>query len=257
MQIDIKSSKKPCLAILHANDRMDSQVYVKNKMRAIEKIGFSSLYFKFDSCQVEALREKIAELNMDNSVHGILLQAPVYESWLTFFDDFINSISSLKDIDGMRRDSLYEPCTAGAVIAILDHYKLPIKGQHAVVIGRSRLVGEPIARSLLARGATVSILHKHTDLQTFNHLISQADMIISAVGKPKLLKASAVKRGAVIIDVGITSYDDKICGDVEHDGHFEYSYTPVPGGVGPVTVAKLMENLHLAYRKQTGLGLEN
>ena len=241
----------PGLAVILVGEDPASQVYVRNKAKACEDIGLHSRVIRLAGDTSEAdLLEQIESLNQDPSIHGILVQIPLP----AHIDSgkVLETISPRKDVDGFHRESvgalvtghaMFYPCTPHGVIKLLEFYQLPLEGLHAVVIGRSNIVGKPVALMLLERGATVTICTSRTkDLKSFTR---QADVVVVAVGKPHLLTKDMVKSGAVVVDVGINRLDSgKLVGDVDYENVSEVagSITPVPGGVGPMTITMLLEN---------------
>ena len=246
-----KSDKKPTLAVILAGDDPASRIYVNNKKKTAEKIGIISVVYEYPSNVTESeLLNKIKELNEDNSVTAILVQLPLPDGISK--ENVINAIDPKKDIDGLTRQNVGKmfsgekpyvyPCTPKGVIAILDEYGIEIEGKKAVVVGRSNLVGRPVAQMLLDRNATVTTCHSRT--KNLSEITKTADILVSAVGK-QIITSGMVKEGAVVIDVGISRTEDgKICGDVDFENISKIaSYiTPVPGGVGPMTIASLMSN---------------
>ena len=246
-----KSDKKPTLAVILAGEDPASRIYVNNKKKTAEKIGINSVVYEYPSSVTEReLLNKIKELNEDNSVTAILVQLPLPDGISK--ENVINAINPKKDVDGLTRQNVGKmfsgekpyvyPCTPKGVIAILDEYGIEIEGKKAVVVGRSNLVGRPVAQMLLDRNATVTTCHSKT--KNLSEITKTADILVSAVGK-QIIKSDMVKEGAVVIDVGISRTEDgKICGDVDFENVSKIaSYiTPVPGGVGPMTIASLMSN---------------
>jgi methylenetetrahydrofolate dehydrogenase (NADP+)/methenyltetrahydrofolate cyclohydrolase len=241
----------PGLAVVLVGDDAASSVYVRNKRKACHQVGFRS--FDFDlpsSTSQDELIALIDRLNADPSVDGILVQSPLPDH--IDEDALVDRIDPRKDVDGfqavnvgrlaLRRFGL-RPCTPRGVMTLLGHTDRPVRGQHAVVVGVSNHVGRPLALELLIAGCTTTCCHKFTrDLESF---VRQADIVIVAVGKPGLVKGEWVKPGAVVIDVGINRLEDgRLVGDVEFAPAAERAswITPVPGGVGPMTVATLLEN---------------
>ena len=242
----------PKAAIILVGDDPASKIYVNSKLRDSKKVGILSELVELPTdVSEEVLEEKITELNNDNSVTGILLQLPLPKH----LDDkkFINLIDTKKDIDGFtlaNQGLLFQgldathAATPQGIINLLDHYNINVSGMNVVVIGRSQIVGLPIGKLLLDRNATVTTCHSRTkDLSLYT---KTADLIIMAVGIPKLLKANMVKEGVVVIDVGINRVDGKLVGDVDFDEVSKLaSYiTPVPRGVGPMTINALLENIY-------------
>ena len=247
-----KSLTVPKAAIILVGDDPASKIYVNSKLRDSKKVGILSELVELPTdVSEEVLEEKISELNNDNSVTGILLQLPLPKH----LDDkkFINLIDTKKDIDGFtlaNQGLLFQSldathaATPQGIINLLDHYNINVSGMNVVVIGRSQIVGLPIGKLLLDRNATVTTCHSRTkDLSLYT---KTADLIIMAVGIPKLLKADMVKEGVVVIDVGINRVDGKLVGDVDFDEVSKLaSYiTPVPRGVGPMTINALLENIY-------------
>ncbi len=242
----------PCLAVIQVGDDPASSVYVRNKKKACEYIGAKSLSYELpENVTMSELMEIIEKLNADDSVHGILVQLPIPEHLDE--DAVIKAISPDKDVDGFHpenvgRLSIGQPgfvsCTPAGVIELLKRSGVEISGSNAVVIGRSNIVGKPMAQLLLRENATVTITHSKT--KNIKEITKQADILVVAIGKPMMIDDSYVKDGAVVIDVGIHRKEDgKLCGDVEYDSveKIASKITPVPGGVGPMTIAMLMSNL--------------
>ena len=242
----------PGLAVILVGDNPASQVYVRNKVKACEDVGFHSVLEKYEATLTEAeLLARVEALNNDPSIHGILVQLPLPQH----IDDHkvIEAISPLKDVDGFHVASAgalmvgevgFKACTPYGCMKMLESIGLKdLRGKHAVVIGRSNIVGKPMAMMLLAQNATVTITHSGTaDLAAMTR---QADIVVAAVGKRNVLTADMVKPGAVVIDVGMNRNDEgKLCGDVDFDGvKLVAGYiTPVPGGVGPMTITMLLVN---------------
>ena len=242
----------PGLAVVLVGDNPASQVYVRNKVKACEDVGFHSVLEKYDASMTEEqLLARVQALNNDPSIHGILVQLPLPKH----IDDHkvIEAISPLKDVDGFHVASAgalmvgevgFKACTPYGCMKMLESIGMKdLRGKHAVVIGRSNIVGKPMAMMLLAANATVTACHSGTaDLAVMTR---QADVVVAAVGKRNVLTADMVKPGAVVIDVGMNRNDEgKLCGDVDFEGVKQVaSYiTPVPGGVGPMTITMLLVN---------------
>ena len=242
----------PGLAVILVGDNQASQVYVRNKVKACEDVGFHSVLEKYDATMTEAeLLARVEALNNDPSIHGILVQLPLPKH----IDDHkvIETISPAKDVDGFHVASAgalmvgevgFKACTPYGCMKMLESIGMKdLRGKHAVVIGRSNIVGKPMAMMLLAANATVTVTHSGTaDLAAMTR---QADVIVAAVGKVDVLTADMVKPGAVVIDVGMNRNDEgKLCGDVDFDGVKQVAgyITPVPGGVGPMTITMLLVN---------------
>jgi methylenetetrahydrofolate dehydrogenase (NADP+)/methenyltetrahydrofolate cyclohydrolase len=251
-----KSFRAPCLVVIIVGQDPASLVYVKNKKNACDKVGITSIGHELpDTTTQEELLDLIKKLNQDADVDGILVQLPLpkhLDSKLV-----IDNIAPHKDVDGFHRYNMgslalgnpqISPCTPHGVMYMLDHLKINYHGLKAVIIGMSNIVGRPMALELINRGSTVTICNSKT--KHLSGLCASADIIIAAVGKPKMVKASWVKPGAIVIDVGMNRLENgKLCGDVDFDEVLPVtSYiTPVPGGVGPMTIAMLMQNTVKCY----------
>lgn len=241
----------PGLAVILVGDNPASQVYVRNKVKACEDTGMHSVLERWPATLGEAeLLARVEALNRDTTIHGILVQLPLPAH--IDAQKVIEAISPAKDVDGFHIASAgalmtgmpgFWPCTPYGCMKMLDSIGCELKGKHAVVIGRSNIVGKPMALMLLQQNATVTICHSGTkDLKA---LTLQADVIVAAVGKRNVLTADMVKPGAVVLDVGMNRNDEgKLCGDVDFDAVKEVAswITPVPGGVGPMTITMLMVN---------------
>jgi methylenetetrahydrofolate dehydrogenase (NADP+)/methenyltetrahydrofolate cyclohydrolase len=241
----------PGLAVVLVGDNPASQVYVRNKVKACHDAGLHSVLEKYDATMTEAeLLARVEALNNDNSIHGILVQLPLPAH--IDAQKVIEAISPAKDVDGFHIASAgalmtgmpgFWPCTPYGCMKMLESIGYKLKGKHAVVIGRSNIVGKPMALMLLQQNATVTICHSAT--QDLKAQTLQADVIVAAVGKRNVLTADMVKPGAVVLDVGMNRNDEgKLCGDVDFEGVKQVaSYiTPVPGGVGPMTITMLLVN---------------
>lgn len=249
---------KPCLAVIQVGNDEASNVYIKSKEKACHDVGIYFKHLKFEENVSEReLVNKIIELNNDEYVNGILIQLPLPEKFEA--NKFLNLISKDKDVDGLTDYNLGKlvkgnnslvPCTPLGVIELLKRNNIEIEGKHAVIIGRSNLVGKPLAMLLLQENATVTICHSKTE--NLKEITKTADILISAVGRPNLINKDMAKENSVIIDVGINRIDDKLCGDVDFENIKDYvSYiTPVPGGVGPMTVVMLLSNVIKNYEKK-------
>jgi len=242
---------RPGLAVIIVGDNPASEIYVRNKVKACTEIGIHSEVHQFSGAtQPEEVLDCIQALNRNTHVHGILVQLPLplhFEN-----NKIITSIAVEKDVDGFHLYNVgalvtgntnFAPCTPFGVITMLEHHHIPIEGRHAVVVGRSNIVGKPMAMMLLERGATVTICTSKTrDLPSFTR---SADILVVATGQPQMVTAEMVKPGATVIDVGINRLPDgKLCGDVEYDSVKTVAgyITPVPGGVGPMTITMLLCN---------------
>lgn len=248
----------PALAVILVGDDPASAVYVRNKHKACLDAGIRSIEIKLPASTDEAtLLNKIRELNADTSVHGILVQLPLPEHISE--EKVINSILPEKDVDAFHPSNVgkivigkydFLPCTPAGIISLLDYYKVEVQGKRCVVIGRSNIVGKPMALLLLERNGTVTVAHSKTrDLPA---LAREADILVVAVGRPHFVGADMVKDGAVVIDVGINRLPDgRLVGDVDFDSVSKKAslITPVPGGVGPMTITTLLKNTLKAAEK--------
>ena len=247
----------PYLVVIIVGDNPASKLYVNNKKKTAEKIGIRSRIIELPSeTEEETLLNIINELNKDSTVTGILVQLPL-PSHINK-NNIVTAINPKKDVDGFHPENIgklmlgiepyYYPATPQGIIMLLDEYKIPISGKNAVVLGRSNIVGKPVAQMLLNRNATVTMCHSYT--QNIDEIIKNADILVSAVGK-KIVRCKMVKKNSVVVDVGIfRDVNGKLTGDVDFD--FVSSscgfITPVPGGVGPMTIASLMYNASKVYK---------
>ena len=251
----------PGLAVILVGDNPASQVYVRNKVKACADCGMHSVLEKYGADMTEAaLLVRVQALNADAGIHGILVQLPLPSH--IDAQKVIEAISPAKDVDGFHIASAgalmtglpgFWPCTPYGCMKILESIGCHLRGKHAVVIGRSNIVGKPMALMLLAQDATVTVCHSRTP-NLKEHTL-QADVIVAAVGRRGLLTADMVKPGAVVLDVGMNRNDeDRLCGDVDFDGVKEVAgfITPVPGGVGPMTIAMLLVNTLQAAERTAG-----
>ncbi|MCC6290935.1 bifunctional 5,10-methylenetetrahydrofolate dehydrogenase/5,10-methenyltetrahydrofolate cyclohydrolase [Candidatus Nomurabacteria bacterium] len=251
LSLEIKRLKiEPGLAIIQVGDLATSSLYIKRKIAFANKIGVrvDHLRFSEDSYQDELLSE-IDKLNHNNDVGGIIVQLPLPNKLDK--SKIVEEIAPEKDVDGLRVGSIFTPATARGILSLLDHYQIKISGKRVVVVGRSTLVGKPIARALLSRGATVTICHRQT--QNLADETRRADILVVAAGSPHLIKENYVKPGQVVIDVGLSSTGEgKLLGDVDQVSVREIvsAISPVPGGVGPMTVVSLFLNLLDAYKSK-------
>lgn len=254
-----KFHRAPGLAVIVVGNDPASAVYVRNKHKACLEVGIESYQIQLPAETTEAeLCEKISKLNADNSVDGILVQLPLPGHINE--EAVINSISPDKDVDAFHPSNVgrimignysFLPCTPAGIIALLDHYRVEINGKRCVVIGRSNIVGKPMALLLTERHGTVTLCHSRT--ASLDEICREADIIVVAIGKARFLKADMVKPGAVVIDVGINRLDNgSLCGDVDFDevSCVASMITPVPGGVGPMTIATLLKNTLTAAKIQ-------
>ena len=245
------AGKEISLAVVQVGDNPASCVYVRNKKKACEYVGIKSVSHELPEETTEAeLLELIDKLNNDDTINGILVQLPLP----SHMDEnkVIDAISPYKDVDGFHLMNVgalstgqkgFISCTPYGIIQLLKRSGIEIAGKHCVVIGRSNIVGKPMSMLLLRENGTVTVVHSKT--QNMKEITKQADILVVAIGKPKFVDETFVKEGAVVIDVGINrDEDNKICGDVDYDKVFDKvsAITPVPGGVGPMTIAMLMNN---------------
>ena len=256
-QLKEKYGKPAGLAVVIVGNNPASQVYVKNKIRACENVGFYSENIELDeNISEKELLQEIDKLNKNDRIDGILVQLPLPAHINEL--KIIDSISPEKDVDGFHVSNIgkmvigdetgFLSCTPYGIMQLLEEYKIEIAGKDAVIIGRSNIVGKPMALMLIQKGATVQVCNSST--KDLRKKLNKADIIIVAAGVPKLLKKEDVKEGAVVIDVGINRVDGKICGDVDYEEVAEKtSYiTPVPGGVGPMTISSLIKNTFKSYK---------
>ncbi len=249
----------PHLVVVLVGDDPASQSYVKGKQKGCEQTNMKSTLIKLPvETKEEELIELVEKLNHDETVHGILVQLPLPKH----IDEskIINTISVEKDVDGFSpinvgkmvlKEDCFLPCTPAGIIKLIKETNIDITGKHAVILGRSNIVGKPVLHLLLRENATVTICHSRTkDLKEFT---KDADILIAAIGKAKFVTADMIKPGAVVIDVGVNRVDNKLCGDVDYENALEVaSYiTPVPGGVGPMTITMLLENTFEACKRIT------
>jgi len=253
-----KLEAKPTIAVIIVGANPSSKIYVNIKNKKAIEIGMHSVVVEMpeDTTQ-QALEQKIDELNQDSAINAILVQMPLPKHLDAY--KIIEKILPNKDVDGFHPENVGKlsigltpfacSCTPKGVIRLLDEYNIDLEGKHVVVIGRSNIVGKPISAMLLARNATVTMAHSKT--KNISLLVKSADIVVSAVGSPKLVKKEWIKDNAVVIDVGISrTPDGKIVGDVDFENVKDKAsfITPVPGGVGPMTIAMLLENtLNLYY----------
>lgn len=249
--LEAEYGRKPCLCVIIVGENPASQVYVRNKVKAAAYTGMDSKLIELPAeVSEEELLAQIAALNEDPAVDGILVQLPLPKH--IDEEKVIDAIAREKDVDGFHPDNVsglwlgkecIVPCTPAGVIRLIDSAGVQIAGKTAVVVGRSNIVGKPVAKLLLDRNATVIIAHSRTeDLKSITLL---ADILVVAVGRAGLITGDMVKEGATVIDVGMNrNAEGKLCGDVDYDSCFERAgyITPVPGGVGPMTIAMLMKN---------------
>lgn len=250
----------PILAVVTIGDDAASEVYVKNKKKACEYVGMSFIHLDYASCvKEEVVIKKIKQLNKDKSINGIIVQLPIPDNFNV--SKIINTINPSKDVDGLtntqagkliQNEKCLIPCTPKGIMEIFKEYKIDLEGKHVVIVGRSNLVGKPLMLECLNKNATVTMCHSKTkDLKKYT---KDADILVVAVGKKYLIDKTMVKKDSVIIDVGINRIDGKLYGDVNPNVEEVCGYlTPVPGGVGPMTVSMLLKNTFEAYKNQNGI----
>ena len=262
-QFKSKSGITPCLAAVLVGENPASEVYVRNKRQGCERVGMTSQLHSLPAiASQQELLDLVAKLNSAAAtelVHGILVQLPLPKQ----IDEktILDSVHPLKDVDAFHPENVglivqgrprFLPCTPHGIVQLLRHSGIETAGRHVVVLGRSEIVGKPIALMLVQRGpeadATVTICHSRT--RNLPEITRQADILIAAIGQPRFVKAEMVKPGAAVIDVGINRVDGKLCGDVDFDSVQQVAgaITPVPGGVGPLTISMLLENTLTAAR---------
>ena len=250
-----KGANLPGLAVIQVGENPVSKIYVRNKRIACSQVGMQSFNYDLPANTSEKeLIELVISLNKNPEVHGILVQLPLPDHINE--TKIIETIDPIKDVDGfhpytigrlMQRIPILRPCTAIGVITMLDYIGVDAIGKHAVIVGASNLVGRPLALELLLKGATTTICHRFTD--NLENFVKQAEILAVAVGKPNIIPGSWIKKGAVVIDIGISRDENgKITGDVQFDAAKERAswISPVPGGVGPMTVAMLLKNTLVA-----------
>lgn len=253
--------RAPKLAVVLVGNDPASAVYVKNKEKAAAEVGIQSVVYRFDTISQKELLSLISDLNNDTEVDGILVQLPLPDDLNE--KEILQAIDPAKDVDGFHPLNLGklmigEPapvaCTPKGCLKLIRLAKQNLTGLNALVIGRSVIVGKPIAQLLLKENCTVTIAHSKTE--NLPELCRHADILVAAIGKPKTVKADWIKKGAIVIDVGINRTEDgKLCGDVDFENCFDQcsAITPVPKGVGPMTIAMLLENTVEAFLKKTNI----
>lgn len=250
-----KLDKTLTLAVIQIGNDPASNIYVSNKNKTATKLGCNFIHIKFDeTVEEKEVLEKIDELNYDEDIDGILVQMPIPKHLNETLIQ--NRVKSYKDVDGLtdinagllvhNKDSLIS-CTPHGILTLLNYYDIKISKKHVVIVGRSNLVGKPLINLMLNNDATVTVCHSKTE--NLSDITKTADILIVAVGRPNFIKEDMVKDGAVVVDVGINRVDDKIVGDVDFDSVSKKvsAITPVPGGVGQMTILELFNNLYKAY----------
>ena len=252
-----KTGRVPGLATVLVGDDPASAVYVRNKNKICRELGFNSFEQKLAAETPEAkLLQLIKELNSNNDIHGILVQLPLPNQIDS--EKILQAIDPNKDVDGFHPinvgklvvgNALLTPCTPTGIIKLLDYYEIDISGKHAVILGRSNIVGKPVSMLLLQRNATITICHSRT--KNLDEITRSADILVAAIGRANFVTENMVSKGTIVIDVGINRVDGKLTGDINFETvSKKASYiTPVPGGVGPMTIALLMENTLKAFKE--------
>ena len=254
---------RPGLAVLQVGDHPASRIYVRNKIRACGEAGLYSEHIELAADADESmLLARIRILNNDSRIHGILVQLPLPPGLSA--ERVLEALAPAKDVDGFHPTNMgllavgnprFVPCTPLGVMKLIEHEEIGVQGRHAVVVGRSNIVGKPVALLLLQKGATVTICNSRTP--DLGAMTSQADILVVAAGRPRLVTAGMVKPGAVVIDVGINRLaDGKLAGDVDFQSMLGTAsrITPVPGGVGPMTIAMLLENTVMSAERASASG---
>jgi len=237
-----KLKEKPVLVIIQIGNNKESNVYIKQKINFGKKVGVGVEHYQLkSSVNFEFIKKLIGDFNNDDEIKGIIVQLPLPKKFNV--QKIVNLVDSKKDVDGLTKNSKFVPATARGVLTLLKENKIKIADKKVAVLGRSFLVGTPIANLMREKGAEVTVCHSKT--KNTSAITKKADIIISAVGKPGLIKKNFVKEGQVVIDVGISVVDGKLKGDVDFEAVNKVvsAITPVPGGVGPMTVLSLFENL--------------
>ena len=258
-ELEKKVERKAGLAVIIVGENPASQIYVRNKIRACEKVGFHSETIRLDeNITEENLLLEIEKLNNNSNIDGILVQLPIPKH----IDGLkiINAISAKKDVDGFHTTNIgkmmigdetgFLPCTPAGVIQMFEEYNINLEGKDVLVIGQSNIVGKPMTLLLIKKRATVQVCNSKT--KNLSEKLQKADVIVAAAGSPKLIKATDVKEGVVIIDVGINRVDGKLCGDVDFAKVYKNDsfITTVPGGVGQMTIAMLIKNTFKSYKQK-------
>ena len=258
-EMEKKVGRKAGLAVIIVGENPASQIYVRNKIRACEKVGFHSETIRLDeNITEENLLLEIEKLNNNSNIDGILVQLPIPKH----IDGLkiINAISAEKDVDGFHTTNIgkmmigdetgFLPCTPAGVVHMFEEYNIDLEGKDVLVIGQSNIVGKPMTLLLIKKRATVQVCNSKT--KNLSEKLQKADVVVAAAGSPKLIKAIDVKEDVVVIDVGINRVDGKLCGDVDFDEVSKKAsfITPVPGGVGPMTIAMLIKNTFKSYKQK-------
>ena len=258
-ELEKKVGRKAGLAVIIVGENPASQIYVRNKIRACERVGFHSETIRLDeNITEENLLLEIEKLNNNSNIDGILVQLPIPKH----IDGLkiINAISAEKDVDGFHTTNIgkmmigdetgFLPCTPAGVVHMFEEYNINLEGKDVLVIGQSNIVGKPMTLLLIKKRATVQVCNSKT--KNLSEKLQKADVVVAAAGSPKLIKAIDVKEDVVVIDVGINRVDGKLCGDVDFEEVSKKAsfITPVPGGVGPMTIAMLIKNTFKSYKQK-------
>ena len=258
-ELEKKAGRKAGLAVIIVGENPASQIYVRNKIKACERVGFYSETIRLDeNITEENLLSEIKKLNNNSNIDGILVQLPLPEH----IDELniVNAILAEKDVDGFHTTNIgkmmigdetgFLPCTPAGVIQMFEEYNIDLKGKDVLVIGQSNIVGKPMTLLLIKKRATVQVCNSKT--KNLSEKLQKADVVVAAAGSPKLVKTTDVKEGVVVIDVGINRVDGKLCGDVDFEEVSKKAsfITPVPGGVGPMTIAMLIKNTFKSYNQK-------
>ena len=258
-ELEKKVGRKAGLAVIIVGENPASQIYVRNKIKACEKVGFHSETIRLDeNITEENLLLEIEKLNNNSNIDGILVQLPIPKH----IDGLkiINAISAEKDVDGFHTTNIgkmmigdetgFLPCTPAGVVHMFEEYNINLEGKDVLVIGQSNIVGKPMTLLLIKKRATVQVCNSKT--KNLSEKLQKADVVVAAAGSPKLIKATDVKEDVVVIDVGINRVDGKLCGDVDFEEVSKKAsfITPVPGGVGPMTIAMLIKNTFKSYKQK-------
>lgn len=249
--------KKPHLVVILVGEDPASQLYVGMKEKMAQRLGMKSTVIKYDeNTKEKIILDKIYDLNLDKNVDAILVQVPLPKHINP--SNIIQAIEPKKDADGVTPQNIGKislgvepyayPCTPYGILKILDEYDIDVKGKNVVIVGRSNIVGKPVAQMLLNKNATVTICHSYT--KNLSEITKTADILISAVGKYEIIRSDMIKSGCVVIDVGTSKIDGKTRGDVDFENVSQKAsfITPVPGGIGPMTIACLMENTYKLFK---------
>ena len=248
--------KKPTLCVIQIGNNPASNTYVKNKAKSCNDIGLDYKHVHiedYENMSQEELKDIVYELNNDENINGIIIQLPIPDKYNV--EELQKCISPVKDVDGFRPDSCFKPCTPKGIMDWLKYNNFEFRGKTATVIGRSKIVGQPLVNLLIEEGATVSCCNSST--KSLSRFMFNTDLVVSAIGKPKYFNKFDFNGAGIVVDVGINrDKNGKLCGDVDPDGFEKYNpdtyLTPVPGGVGILTVSSLMKNTVEAYELQNG-----